>query len=368
MNSGNMITAYAAHAAHAAHRVVGFSTTAHILFAGRHEHLARKAIVSPDSKWVFSVSSDMIVQWNRITERAVRIYRCDSRFTDIDLSADGSLLVSTDDSNIRIWHIDTGSQVLVLPLPAPTHLKPHVMWRPMHSDQILVSGDQQGCVQLYSVKDGQLIRTYPDATAAADAANAEDADDAKVAAHEHKRVLAVSSDGNILAHVQDCSICIIDIHTNKVIHRLLGHVDNINTVCFSRDGTILVSVSATMVIKIWSVRDGQLLRTLKTNKRCTHVCMSPCGRMLLGASRLGGVTLFDVTSGAVMQTISWIDIARYRDIDIRGIQWSARHAYIIARLSSQHDDVIMWPFELVQAVCSTCFTDVTVCVCDCAMR
>ena len=70
-----------------------------------------------------------------------------------------------------------------------------------------------------------------------------------------------------------------------LIHTLKGHSDNVNSVSFSPDGSVLASGSWNNTVKLWRVADGELICTLKGHSGgVTSVSFSPDGSVLASGS------------------------------------------------------------------------------------
>ncbi|MEJ7594404.1 MAG: protein kinase [Planctomycetaceae bacterium] len=80
----------------------------------------------------------------------------------------------------------------------------------------------------------------------------------------------------------------------KLIHELKAHSADIRDLCISQDSSLMASVGEDGV-KLWSLQDGALLRTLSTSFFLT-VALSPDGK-LIAAAGIGGPIVWDADSG-----------------------------------------------------------------------
>ncbi len=79
---------------------------------------------------------------------------------------------------------------------------------------------------------------------------------------------------------------------------LFGHTESISSVCFSPDGTRVVSGSLDKTIKVWDSVSGQELRTLRGHSDgVTCVDLSPDGMRIVSGGQDKSVKLWDVNSG-----------------------------------------------------------------------
>ena len=67
---------------------------------------------------------------------------------------------------------------------------------------------------------------------------------------------------------------------NNTAITLSGHNGTVNSVAFSPNGELLVSVSDDRTIKLWNVRNRQNIRTLQDGIPYSSVAFSPDGQML----------------------------------------------------------------------------------------
>lgn len=104
----------------------------------------------------------------------------------------------------------------------------------------LVSASSDHTARLWSVPDMKLLAVMPDHS-----------DDVEMAAfHPAERFVATAS--------RDHDLCVYDF-SGRLIRRFSGHTADVISVCWSRDGSELISSSDDGTVKRWSFRDGALL-------------------------------------------------------------------------------------------------------------
>ncbi|GAM52229.1 hypothetical protein EBME_0692 [bacterium endosymbiont of Mortierella elongata FMR23-6] len=113
------------------------------------------------------------------------------------------------------------------------------------------------------------------------------------------RACCYSPDGRWLAVTQDYTIQLYDAHALELIYTFEGHISMVNSVVFSPDSKMLVSVSWDHV-KLWSVEDKmRLLKTFKGHTQgANSVVFSPDGKMLASGSRDHTVKLWSLDDKA----------------------------------------------------------------------
>jgi len=77
---------------------------------------------------------------------------------------------------------------------------------------------------------------------------------------------------------------------------LKGHIDYVNCVTFSPDGTLLATASHDRTVRLWRVADGSLLRTLRAHRDYVErVAFSPDGESLVSSAHDGSVWLWKLS-------------------------------------------------------------------------
>jgi len=83
-----------------------------------------------------------------------------------------------------------------------------------------------------------------------------------------------------------------------------GHTDDICVVCFSPAGSILASGSEDMTIKLWDVKTGKLIMTLKGHRDdINSVEFSPDGKFLVSSSCDQTIRIWDLRNGKTVRII-----------------------------------------------------------------
>jgi WD40 repeat protein len=159
---------------------------------------------------------------------------------------------------------------------------------------MLVSGDSDGTICLWSVASGKELRT--------------------LTGHNHiVYSVAFSPDGKMLVSGSaDKTVKLWDVASGKVLRTLAGHAGPVNSVSFSPDGKTLASGSLDNTIKLWDVASGKVQHTLAglTNNvnsmtfNINSLAFSPDGKILASGSKIEPIRLWDVASGKVLRTLA----------------------------------------------------------------
>ena len=139
-----------------------------------------------------------------------------------------------------------------------------------------------GSVQLWNVSTQEPIRPLTDGTGFG----------------HISYVVAFSPDGATFASHRWDTIFLWDVATGENIATLEGHTDDVNTLAFSPDGTMLASASGDNTVKLWNAATGENIATLEGHTReVNSVAFSPNGATLASASDDGSIKLWNVATG-----------------------------------------------------------------------
>jgi len=195
---------------------------------------------SPDGRTLASGSTDKTIRlWEPATgEEIRRLLGHAGRVSALAWSPDGKTLASaSDDSDagdaatIRLWDPATGKQVGRLD---------------GHAGRIATIGWAPGGRVLFSVGYGKTIRLW-DVASRKEVRRLTDPGDAWYA--------ALSPDGRTLAVADSTHVIrLIETATGQDIRHLAGHVDSMNSLAWSPDGTRLVSASSDTTLLVWAIR------------------------------------------------------------------------------------------------------------------
>jgi len=111
-------------------------------------------------------------------------------------------------------------------------------------------------------------------------------------------VIVYSPDGSRLAAAAGLGIWIYDAATGTELALLTGHIDVVNSIAFSPDGSTLGSGSEDNTVRLWDVATGKLKNILSGHTDTVEsVAFSPDGETLASGSRDKTIHLWDVKTG-----------------------------------------------------------------------
>ncbi|KAI8848328.1 WD domain protein [Chytridium lagenaria] len=116
------------------------------------------------------------------------------------------------------------------------------------------------------------------------------------------------------------------VRDRKCIRTLPAHSDPVCSVCFNRDGTLIVSCSYDGLIRIWDTSTGQCLKTLidDDNPPVSFVKFSPNGKYILASTLDNTLRLWSYSTAKCLKTYVGhrkFKILRFRKLFGDGWQW-----------------------------------------------
>ncbi len=151
-------------------------------------------------------------------------------------------------------------------------------------------------LQLWDVNSGAIIKQYPGVFTS----------------------LAYSPDGNLLAvDGSNTEIQLLNPLDGSVQKIFTGHTARVNALSFSPDGLTLASGGQDKTVRLWRISDGSLLNTLGSVEQASPndsvgvqpyngVAFSPDGKLLAAGSDDGGIRIWDVSNGKLLDLLDGV--------------------------------------------------------------
>ena len=197
---------------------------------------------------------------------------------DVSYSPDGTLIATAgDDKKIKLW--DATSRKLVNDLEGHSGSVSAIDFRP--DGKLLASCGDNSEIFIWDVRTGRLIQS--------------------LRGHESGvNSVAFSPDGKTLAtaggqyqEVSDNTIRIWDVQSGKQIGLLKEHASGVKYVDFALKGRALISVGVDKTVKIWSMPNGQLVKSINMPDYVDAMRVLPAGNSFVTVSNKA-VTAWDV--------------------------------------------------------------------------
>ncbi|KAJ3015635.1 UNVERIFIED_CONTAM: hypothetical protein HDU68_012634, partial [Siphonaria sp. JEL0065] len=152
------------------------------------------------------------------------------------------------------------------------------------------------------------------------------------------RSVVLSADGKtVVSGSSDTTVKLWDVRTGECICTLKGHVRSVRAVAISMDSTV-ISGSTDNTIKLWDTRTGQCLRTLKGHtNRVVSVVISTKSKTIVSGSNDATVRVWDSETGACIRTLKGHTFA------VRSIALSANDKTVVS--GSDDNTIRVWDIE-----------------------
>ncbi len=168
--------------------------------------------------------------------------------------------------------------------------------------KLLASASGDSTIRLWSLADNKLIRTFKLKTNWGNCINE----------------ICFSPDGTRLAIASNCSneILILNVNTFKE-YRIINHIgDNgVWLIRFSPDGQTLTSSNYLDDIRIWSVSDGKLLKTIMNDHHIRCIEYSPNGKTIAAGDDEGNIVIWDIATGKLLKKLTEIDVRAFSSLN-----------------------------------------------------
>ncbi len=239
---------------------------------------------------------EAILEWGRLYRRLRRNVLAgaweghafeghEAAITSLQVAADGRFCVSgAQDGSIKVWSVSSGKCVRSL-----RNRNGAVSAVACSADgRFALSGGEDSIVQLWDCARSECVQTFEGFTGII-------------------QTLAMSPDSRFVV-TGGLDIVVWDVETGYSLHSLEGHQSDVLSLCFSADGTLLLSGSSDETLILWEVASGKRLLTFAGHAGGVPACaISEDGRIAVSGTnnmwgRAGELFVWDFNTGEHLHT------------------------------------------------------------------
>ncbi|KST61780.1 hypothetical protein BC008_06970 [Mastigocoleus testarum BC008] len=237
-----------------------------------HRGLVWSVAISPDGKIIASGSNDRTVKlWDISTgECLLSLDGHNDLIHSVAWSPDGQILASGSyDKTVKLWDPKTGECLFTL--QGHENWVRSVAWSPPRKtstgeiSKILASSSSDQTIRIWDIQKGKCLKILQGSISQM----------GSVTWNPFDSVSTECSDGIIASSSADQTVKLWDINTGECIQSLQGHTNQVGSIAWNPViemspgkgiGQILASSSADETIKLWDVKTGECLKTLRTDR------------------------------------------------------------------------------------------------------
>ena len=244
------------------------------------------AIISPDGRYLLTVSVDIVQLWDVETGYELRRFGSGMEPIHAIFSPDGKYILTSGLSGIaRLSDVETGQTIRDF----IGHQAQVVSSDFSQDGRYAVTASLDKTAILWDIQTGEAIRHFRGHT-------------------DQLRGVAFSPNDELIVTVGlDLTVRLWNVGTGDEILKFTGHTQEITSVDFSSDGKTIVTGSHDQTVRIWDVSNGLELQRLAHRNRVNSVAFSPDGRTILTGSDDKTMRLWDIETGRELQHFSGQD-------------------------------------------------------------
>lgn len=244
--------------------------------------------MSPNGSTLVSSGGDAginIWDWNTGEYQATFLDH-QSKVLSLAITPDSQLLVSGGLDGIRVWTLNPRRPLYRL----VGYGNPSYALAINPNGSILASGDGDGRVRFWSLKEAKLVSEF-------------------LPHQEQITGIAFTPDGkNLITSSEDRTIKIWDLDTGALLHTLIGHTGSVRSIALNPDGITLASASNDGVT-LWNIATGELLNQISREKDWVNsLAFSPDGRLLASGGFDFVIRVWTTAPAPVQEEPSQVDL------------------------------------------------------------
>lgn len=251
-----------------------------------HSGRVNDIIFTPNSQQIVTGSGAGVISlWSLSGELQSAVKGGSGRILSLAVDSQGKTIASgSSKGTLQLWSLEADeetNEASLQTIETLTDTGSRINALAFHpTDQnILVSGSQDGLIQVWDINQPQPIQTLDDSA-------------------DRIVSITISSNGQYLASGSyDQSIRIWDLETGDLLQTLDGHDFVVADVAFNPEGTVIASSSYDESIKTWDWNQGRSLCTLEGHSGFVYsITFADSGNTLVSGGYDGTVRTWDLTA------------------------------------------------------------------------
>ena len=253
---------------------------------------------SPDGTMLASGADGGSVKlWDMEKRKVYTLHAFDNRVTNLNFSPDGEVLIASGFNNdVKLWDVTNREEI-------DSAIGHRAFVNSVSTDgQLLASASDDASIKLWNIGRRREINSL----------SGHDSRVNSVSFSPDKRLLATGSKdryGNDRETRSDIKLW--DVKNSKVVARLKGHSDWVESITFSRSGKLLASGSWDNTIKLWDIANPEQSQEIATltghSEWVTKVNFSPDEQLLASGSWDDTIKLWNVSNPQDTQDIATLE-------------------------------------------------------------
>ncbi len=236
-----------------------------------HADMVHAVVVTPDGRFALSGSADETLRvWELATGECVRILEGHTWVVEaVAVTPDGRFAISGSwDKTLRVWDLATGECVRIL--------EGHTGWvnavAVTPDGKFAISGSWDATLRVWELTTGECVRILKGHTGGVEA-------------------VAVTLNGRfaISAVGYDAILMVWELTTGECVRTLSGHTDWVNAVAVTPDGRFAISGSEDKTVRVWELKNGQMIALYRTFDKIEAIAASSDGRTIVCGDESGRV-------------------------------------------------------------------------------
>jgi WD40 repeat protein len=236
-------------------RIIDLATQQEKVTLGEESHTPELIQFSADSSQLAAVYNPIIKIWDVKNSSTIFTFHIDTESTverfHFAISPDGKLLAGAQYSDVFLWNMENGKEIMQISIPGPNYLQKLIF---SSDSRFLIAAGLAGASDLYANAsiiplDGSqpvsILLSESDGVGALARFLEKPAIDSIALSH-NGQILAVGSGNG--------SVVLYDITTGQVIKNLLGHTNLVTDLAFIANDTRLVTADADGFVKLWQIK------------------------------------------------------------------------------------------------------------------